>query len=66
MILCQDKTLKDGKYLLHLLNAIDKDLINWDIIPEGNSDEDIKATTQYVISVARKLGNNIFYIILIF
>jgi len=37
--------LSDGKYLLHLLNAIDKDLINWEIIPKGDSPEDIKMTT---------------------
>ena len=29
----KDKSLKDGKYLLHLLHAIDKDLIDWDSIP---------------------------------
>eukprot|EP00828_Plagiopyla_frontata_P001737 TRINITY_DN0_c765_g1_i4.p1 TRINITY_DN0_c765_g1~~TRINITY_DN0_c765_g1_i4.p1 ORF type:complete len:237 (+),score=51.21 TRINITY_DN0_c765_g1_i4:1-711(+) len=58
----KDKTLKDGKYLLHLMHAIDKDLIDWDIIPQGSEDEDIKATAQYVISVARKLGASLFLV----
>lgn len=55
-----DKSLKDGRFLMHILADIESRAINWDIMMEGDSDEAIENNCKYVISVARKLGALVF------
>lgn len=56
----KDKSLHDGKFLLHLCSAIEPRSVNWDIMTEGTSEEELKNNAKYVTSVARKLGAVIF------
>ena len=55
-----DKALSDGKYLLHLCAAVEPRAVNWDIMSNGDTDEDKCQNAKYAISVARKLGAVIF------
>jgi len=36
----KDKSLSDGKYMLHLLTAIEPRAVNWDLVMDGDTDED--------------------------
>lgn len=37
----KDKSMKDGKFLLHLCAAIEGRAVNWDIVQEGGTDEEL-------------------------
>jgi len=46
--------------LLHLLAAIEPRAVNWEIMTEGSTEEELQNNAKYVSSVARKLGAVIF------
>ena len=52
--------MADSKFLLHLCAAIEPRAVNWEIVNDGQTDEDKTLNAKYVISVARKLGAVIF------
>jgi plastin-1 len=52
--------LKNGKFLLHMFAAMESRAVNWDIVAEGETEEDLMNNAKYVLSVARKLGATIF------
>ena len=57
----KDKTMADGLFFIDLLRAIEPRVINPDLVmdpAEGAKDREMNA--KYVISVARKLGCNVF------
>jgi plastin-1 len=56
----KDKALSNGQYLLHLLAAIEPRAVNFELMLEGNNDEELQNNAKYVSSVARKLGAVIF------
>lgn len=55
-----DKSLSDGKFLIHLCGAIESRAVNWDIVLDGATDEDKQNNAKYAIAIARKLGAVIF------
>lgn len=58
----KDSSLTDGKMMLHLCAAIEPRAVNWDLVMQGDTDDDKKNNAKYAISVARKLGAVIFCI----
>lgn len=56
----KDKSMADGKFLIHLCAAIEERAVNWDIVTGGETDEDKTLNAKYAISVARKLGAVVF------
>jgi len=56
----KDQQMKDSKFLMHLCAAIEPRAINWDILSNGETDEDYLNNAKYLISVAKKLGAVIF------
>jgi hypothetical protein len=52
--------MSDGKFLIHLCASIEPRAVNWEIVTEGETDEDKQLNAKYAISIARKLGAVIF------
>jgi len=48
--------------LLQLLSSIDKQIVNWEFVKNGDSDDDKKLNAQYAISIGRKLGASLFLV----
>ena len=49
-----------GKLLIKLCAAIEPRVVNWDLVTEGQTDEDKEMNAKYAISIARKLGCAVF------
>jgi plastin-1 len=58
----KDKSLSDGKMMIHVCAAIEPRAVNWELVTDGATDEDKMNNAKYAISVARKLGAVIFCI----
>ena len=56
----RDKSLADSKWLINLCGSIESRVINWELVTEGESDEDKEMNAKYAISIARMLGAVIF------
>eukprot|EP00163_Fabomonas_tropica_P012463 TRINITY_DN23769_c0_g1_i1.p1 TRINITY_DN23769_c0_g1~~TRINITY_DN23769_c0_g1_i1.p1 ORF type:complete len:627 (-),score=275.41 TRINITY_DN23769_c0_g1_i1:273-2153(-) len=56
----KDQTLKTGKFLIDLLEAVKPKTVNYDLVTEGADEEDQMMNAKYAISIARKLGACIF------
>ncbi|XP_057440866.1 fimbrin-5-like [Lotus japonicus] len=56
----KDKSLSNGIFFLELLSAVEPRVVNWSLVTKGETDEDKKLNSTYIISVARKLGCSIF------
>lgn len=56
----KDTTLKNGLFFLDLVNAIEPRAINWELVANGDSDDDHLANAKYAISIARKVGACVF------
>ena len=56
----KDGSLSDSKFMIHLCSAIEPRAVNWDLVMDGDSDDDKMNNAKYAISVARKLGAVIF------
>ena len=56
----KDKSMSDGKFLIHLCGAIEPRAVNWELVLDGATDEDKQNNAKYAISLARKLGAVIF------
>lgn len=56
----KDPTLANSHFFFDLLFAIESRIINWDLVTEGKSQEDMLLNARYALSVARKLGATIF------
>lgn len=56
----KDKSLKTGKWLIELCAGIEPRAVNWDIVTDGETEEDIENNCKYAISIARKLGAIVF------
>ncbi|XP_074660837.1 plastin-3-like isoform X2 [Tubulanus polymorphus] len=56
----KDPALKTGVILVELVAAIKKNIVNFDLLSDGNSDEDYMANAKYAIGVARKAGAAVY------
>lgn len=56
----KDPSLRSGRFLLDLLAAMRKGIINPELVTPGETQEDAKMNGMYAISVARKMGATIF------
>eukprot|EP01117_Protostelium_nocturnum_P006127 TRINITY_DN2208_c0_g1_i1.p1 TRINITY_DN2208_c0_g1~~TRINITY_DN2208_c0_g1_i1.p1 ORF type:complete len:1636 (-),score=603.17 TRINITY_DN2208_c0_g1_i1:715-5622(-) len=56
----KDPTLKDGRFLLDLLDSVRPGRVNHSLIMEGKSFEEQKLNAQYAISLARGFGCSVF------
>ncbi|CAI8587144.1 unnamed protein product [Vicia faba] len=56
----KDKNLSNGIFFLELLSAVEPRVVNWSLVTKGETDDDKKLNSTYIISVARKLGCSIF------
>ena len=56
----KDKSLSTSKFLIHLCAAIESRSVNWDIVTDGETEEDAMMNAKYAISIARRLGAVIF------
>ena len=55
-----DAQFSSGKLLIKLAATIEPRMINWDLVTEGETEEDREMNAKYAISIARKLGAIIF------
>ena len=56
----RDKSMSSGVFLLQLLQAVESRAVNPSVITTGETDEDKKANARYIVSVARKIGAQVF------
>ena len=56
----KDKSLASGKYLIELAASIEPRSVNWDLVQEGETEEEKGNNAKYAIAIARKLGAVIF------
>jgi len=52
--------LKDGKYFIYVLGAVFSEVVDWDLMTEGETLEDALLNARYALSVARKENCTIF------
>jgi len=52
--------LKDGKYFIYVLGGVFPNVIDWDLITEGDNLDDALLNARYALSVARKENCTIF------
>ena len=57
-----DPKFKDGQLLIKLAASIEPKVVNWDLVTEGATPEDMKMNANYAISIARKLGAVLFLV----
>lgn len=58
----KDPSIKNGQFLFNLLATIEPRAINWDLVTEGSTPEEIENNSKYILSIARKLGATIFLV----
>jgi plastin-1 len=56
----KDPSIANGLFLLDLLHAIEPRMINPELVTAGSDEDEQKNNARYIISVARKLGAQIF------
>ena len=56
----KDKELKDSRFLIDLMSAIQPGIVDWDLVKEGKANDEIELNAKYAISIARKMGAKIF------
>lgn len=56
----KDSSIKTGKYLIEICAGIEPRAVDWEIVTEGEEEEDRTNNAKYAISIARKLGATIF------
>ncbi|KAF0928937.1 hypothetical protein E2562_011033, partial [Oryza meyeriana var. granulata] len=56
----KDKSIANGVFFLELLSAVQRRVVDWNMVKNGEDDEEKKLNATYIISVARKLGCTVF------
>ncbi|XP_050896903.1 fimbrin-5 [Lathyrus oleraceus] len=56
----KDKNLSNGIFFLELLSVVEPRVVNWTLVTKGETDDNKKLNSTYIISVTRKLGCSIF------
>eukprot|EP00639_Heterosigma_akashiwo_P011856 CAMPEP_0206371384 /NCGR_PEP_ID=MMETSP0294-20121207/6450_1 /ASSEMBLY_ACC=CAM_ASM_000327 /TAXON_ID=39354 /ORGANISM="Heterosigma akashiwo, Strain CCMP2393" /LENGTH=335 /DNA_ID=CAMNT_0053818499 /DNA_START=244 /DNA_END=1248 /DNA_ORIENTATION=- len=62
MISFRDPNLSSGRFFIDLCYAISPRTVNWEIVTDGETEEDQMNNAKYVISIARKIGAKIFIV----
>jgi len=57
-----DSKFADGRLLVRLCATIEPKIINWELVKDTGTEEDICLNCKYAISIARKLGATIFMV----
>lgn len=55
-----DKSLSTGKFLIDLCAAVSPDTVNWELVTQGQTEEDKTLNARYALSIARKIGAGVF------
>jgi len=55
-----DAKLSTGRFIIKLCEALDPEVIDWEIVTPGETPEDAESNAKYAISLARKHGAFIF------
>lgn len=55
-----DKNLSDGRFLIKLCESIDPEVIDWELVTDGSTEEGKNDNAKYAISLARRFGAFIF------
>lgn len=56
----KDSSLKDSKFLLDLLDAVQPDSVDYSLLATGDDEESLLSNAKYAVTVARKIGCCIF------
>jgi plastin-1 len=56
----KDSSLRNGMYLLDLLNGMQPGIVDYTSVGSGRTDDEAKQNANYAISIARKMGATIF------
>ncbi|CAG8626200.1 2429_t:CDS:10 [Acaulospora morrowiae] len=56
----KDPSLRNGIFLIDLLNGIRPGVVDYSLVTKGISDDDATLNARYAISIARKIGATIF------
>lgn len=56
----KDKQLATGEYLAQLLSAVSPGAVDFELMTAGSNEEEQRSNSEYIISVARKIGCTIF------
>ncbi|KAF0551543.1 Fimbrin [Gigaspora margarita] len=56
----KDSTLRNGLFLIDLLNGIRPGVVDYSLVTKGISEDDATLNARYAISIARKIGATIF------
>lgn len=56
----QDSVISDGKVVIDLIDALKPGAINYDLVKNGDNEEDKLANAKYAISMARKIGARVY------
>ena len=52
----KDKSLRNCQFLLHLIDTIRPNIVDYSKVPQGDSEEEQISKINYTIALARKLG----------
>ena len=55
-----DKKLATGRFCVELCAAVGGDVVDWDLVTPGATDEDRALNAKYALSIARKVGARVF------
>lgn len=55
-----DSSLSSGIYLVNLCAAVQPNTVDWDLLTDGEAQEDKLSNARYAISIARKIGACVF------
>jgi len=55
-----DQSIDKGTFFIYLVAAVDEQIVNWDLVTDGESDSDKLLNARYAISLARKMGAIVF------
>ena len=55
-----DESIASGLFFIYLVASVEPEIVNWELVTEGESDEDKELNARYAISLARKMGAIIF------
>jgi len=55
-----DPSLKDGVFLIELVDAVRPGSVEWGVVEKGDTDKDYLLNAKYAISIARKVGAVVF------
>lgn len=56
----RDQNLKDSLFFLNLLHAVSPELLKWDLVNQGQTEDDRILNARYAITNARKMGCTVF------